>query len=77
MTRDKDTGEVVETHSAAEARAKLIRAARLHEARLIAGHDDEESVEAEAGAFLEAETAVEIRGVHEMIRAWLEAQARG
>ncbi len=49
-----------------------MRAARLHEARLMAGHDDEESVEAEAGAFLEAETAIEIHGLHEMVRSYLE-----
>ncbi len=51
-----------------------MRAARLHEARLIAGHDGEESVEAEAGAILLAETAVEVHGLHEMMRAWLERQ---
>lgn len=64
----------MDTVPAAEVRAKAMRAARLHEARLMAGHDDEESVEAEAGAFLEAETAVEIHGLHAMVRAWLEAQ---
>lgn len=54
----------------------MIRAARLHEARLIAGHDDEESLEAEAGAFLEAETAVEIHELHGMVHAWVEAHRK-
>lgn len=45
----------------AEFRARLVRAARIYEARLIAGRDPgEETIEAEAGAILEAQTAIDI-----------------
>lgn len=67
---------MVEVISAAEARAKLVRAARLHEARIVAGHDDDESVEAEAGAILEAETKVEIHAIFEIASAWMEANKK-
>lgn len=50
-----------------------MRAARLYEARLIAGHDDDESEDAEAGALLEAETANEIHGLYKIADAWREA----
>ena len=59
--------EVVERVSAAAIRAALLRAYR-------AGED---SPEAEAGAILDAETAVEIHEIHGMIRAYLDALARG
>lgn len=57
-------------------RAGLLRAARLHEARLIAGHDDDESVEAEAGAILAAETDQEIHEICTIVKAWAEAQKK-
>lgn len=38
----------------------------MHTARLVAGHDEEPSIEAEAGALLEAETAQMIYGLHQM-----------
>lgn len=47
-----------------------MRAARLYEARLLAGDEEaEESVEAEAGAILEAQTAVDIHDIAENARA--------
>lgn len=60
-------GEIEERVSAATIRAALLRAHR-------AGED---SPEAEAGAILDAETAVEIHEIHGMIRAYLDAMARG
>ncbi len=65
--------EVVGGESAASIRARVTRAARIHEARLIAGRDDEESEDAEAGALLEAETANEIHGLHTIAEQWREA----
>ncbi len=62
---------------AAEFRAPLIRAARVYEARLIAGHDEEPSIEAEAGAILEAETAINIQRIHSIAEAWAEAASKG
>lgn len=59
--------EVVGRVSAAQVRAELTRAHR-------AGED---SPEAEAGAILEAETAVEIHEIRDMIRGYLDALARG
>lgn len=67
---------MVDVISAAEARARLIRAARLHEARILAGHDDDESVEAEAGAILEAETQDEIHKLYQIASAWMEANRK-
>ena len=66
-------GEAVDHRSAAEVRASLLRAHRLYEARLLAGHEDEESVEAEAGAILEAETAVDLHRMRVIADAWFEA----
>lgn len=37
------------------------------------GHEDEESIEAEVGALLQAETAAEIHDIHSMIESYLEA----
>ena len=45
-------------------------------ARLTAGIEDEESVEAEAGALLAAETAHEIHDLREMGLAYLEAMSK-
>lgn len=67
-------GVTVEVVSAGRARAPLVRAARLYEARLLAGHVEEESEEAEAGSILEAETAAEIHEVATIARAWAEAR---
>ena len=68
---------MVEQISAAEVRAQLVRSARLHEARLLAGDQDaEESVEAEAGAILEAETAADIHDLRNMMKAWIEANSK-
>ncbi len=50
-----------------------MRAARIYEARLIAGTDEGESDDAEAGALLEAENANEIHGLHRIADAWREA----
>jgi hypothetical protein len=66
----------VDAVSAARARAPLVRAARLYEARLLAGHVEEESEEAEAGSILEAETAAEIHEVATIARAWAESTRR-
>lgn len=71
-----DDGETVEVVSAGRARAPLIRAARLYEARLLAGHVEEESAEAEAGSILEAETAAEIHEMVSIARAWAESTRR-
>ena len=76
MRRIRD-GELVAVDSAAEVRAPLLRAARLHEARLLAwdgiGDEPEESVEAEAGAILEAEAAIDLHEVRGMIGDYLKA----
>ncbi len=66
-------GDTVEVVSAGRARATLVRAARIYEARLLAGHVEEESEEAEAGSILEAETAAEIHEVATIARAWAES----
>lgn len=50
-----------------------MRSARLYEARLLAGHDEEESEDAEAGALLEAETANDIRHMRDIADAWLKS----
>lgn len=72
MLRDED-GMVVQTVPAAEVRAGAIRAARVYEARLLAGAEVEEDVEAEAGAILEAQTAVDIHKIADVVAAWWEA----
>lgn len=71
--RIDNDGDTVEVVSAGRARAPLVRAARLYEARLLAGHVEEESEEAEAGSILEAETAAEIHEVATIARAWAES----
>ena len=63
--------EIVGRVSAAQVRAGLLRAARRE------ADSDDPSPEAEAGAILEAETAVEIHEIRDMIRAYLDALARG
>ena len=72
-------GEVVAVDSAAAVRAPLLRAFRMHEARLLAwdgvGDEPEESVEAEAGAILDAEAAVDLHEVRSMIGDYLKALA--
>lgn len=72
--------------SAARARADLLLEHRRYESRRAAddlaralGHEDaevERSEEAEAGGILEAETAVEIHEMSEIVRAWYEAHKR-
>jgi hypothetical protein len=57
----------------ARARAPLATAYRVRLARLANGVDEEESAEAEAGAILDAETAVETHEIHGMIEAYFEA----
>lgn len=59
--------------SGAAARAEALRASRVHELKLAMGHEDEESIEAEVGALLQAETAAEIHDIHSMIESYLEA----
>lgn len=66
--------EVIEVIAAAEVRAKLTRAARMYEARVLAGFDDEETTEAEAGAILEAETAVEIHELRNWVKEYVGAK---
>lgn len=73
---DRATQEVLEQIPAAVIRAELMAAHRVQIARLAAGYDDEVSLEAEAGALLEAETANEIHGLHEMVKGYLEALAQ-
>lgn len=73
VTGEDGAKEKVGEESAASIRARCMRAARLFEARLLAGHDEEESDDAEAGALLEAETANEIHGLHNIAEAWLKA----
>lgn len=68
-------GEVVARESAAEVRAGLLRAARIYEAQLIAGQKGTETVEAEAGAILQAQMACEIHDLCEIARAWREANS--
>jgi hypothetical protein len=50
---------------------------RVRVARLAAGLEDDETVEAAAGALLEADTAAGIHGLHEMVRSYIEAMNRG
>jgi hypothetical protein len=50
----------------------LATAYRVRLAKLAAEDETEESAEAEAGAILDAETAVEIRGVHRMIESYID-----
>lgn len=73
MTGEDGAKEVVGAESAASIRARCMRAARIYEARLIAGHDEEESDDAEAGALLEAERDNEIHGLHTIAEQWREA----
>lgn len=73
VTGEDGAREKVGEESAASILARCMRAARIYEARLIAGHDDEESEDAEAGALLEAETANEIHGLHTIAEQWREA----
>ena len=49
---------------------------RVRLGRLIAGQEDEESVEAEVGALLEAEQAADIHDLREMVNAYLEAVSK-
>ena len=46
---------------------------RVRVLRLAAGHEEDEAVEAETGALLEAETAMEISGINSMIQSYIEA----
>lgn len=69
-------GEPVEEVSPARARAALLTEYRRHLALLAADPDAEPSEEAEAGAILEAETAVEIHEIAGVVRAWYEAHKR-
>jgi hypothetical protein len=73
VTGEDGAKEKVGEESAASIRARATRAARIYEARLIAGYDEEESDDAEAGALLEAETANEIHGLHTIAEQWREA----
>lgn len=73
MTGDDGAKELVAEETAGSIRARCTRAARVYEARLIAGTDEEESDDAEAGAILEAETAIAIHGLYEIADAWREA----
>lgn len=57
-------------------RADALRAHRLHAARELAGHDDEPSVEAEAGAMLEAAWQNDIADLADIARAWARANAK-
>lgn len=66
-------GDLLESKTAAEARAVLLTEHRRYLARLNADPDAEASAEAAAGAILEAETAVEIHRIHEYVKAWIEA----
>jgi hypothetical protein len=58
-------------------RAIAMTAYRVRVARLAAGLEDDETVEAAAGALLEADTAAGIHGLHEMVRSYIEAMNRG
>jgi hypothetical protein len=49
---------------------------RVRVLRMGAGHDEEETVEAEAGGILDAETALEIHGLHVMVESYMEALNR-
>jgi len=71
---------VVGQVSAADERARLLRAHRLHEARLLRAVGDEvfdvigeESLEAEAGAVLEAEAQVDVRRLRVVADMWVDA----
>jgi len=37
------------------------------------GHEDEETIEAEAGGILEAETAIDVHGLRLMVESYIEA----
>ncbi len=65
--------EKVGEESAASILARCMRAARLYEARLLAGLNEEESEDAEAGALLEAENANELHEMHTIACQWREA----
>lgn len=73
MSGEDGAKEKVGEESAASIRARCMRSARLYEARLLAGHDEEESEDAEAGALLEAETANDIRHMRDIADAWLKS----
>ena len=51
----------------------VVTAYRIWVLRMGDGHDEEETVESEAGALLEAETAVEIHGLHAMVHSYIVA----
>jgi len=70
---DEDTGQVVSRVSAAVERARLNTALRVHVARLANGIDEEMSVDAEAGAVLEAEMACDIARLRAIADSWVEA----
>jgi hypothetical protein len=63
-------GEVIGRESAAVVRAGLLRQHRVHERALLDGLDCDEPVEAEAGAILEAELAVDIHDLADIARQW-------
>jgi hypothetical protein len=56
-------------------RAACMRADRVHVLRLAAGHAEEPSVEADAGALLAAKDAVEAHQTHETMIAIVKALA--
>jgi hypothetical protein len=60
----------------ARARASLLLEHRRHLAVLTVDRDATQSEEAEAGAILEAEMAVEIHEIAGWVRAWCEARGR-
>lgn len=68
--------EIVEHVSPARARAELARELAAWRATGGAGPGDEQSIEAEAGALLEAETAAEIHDICGMIRGYIEAMGK-
>ena len=61
---------------AAVLRAKALTAHRIHVGRLAVGREDEESLEAEAGGILDAETAEDLHRIREIADAWLEANRK-
>ncbi len=65
--------EKVGEESAASIRARCMLAADVYRARVIAGTDEDESEDSEAGRLLAAETANEIHGLHTIANQWREA----
>ena len=55
-------------------RARYLMAYRVHVARLASGREEDLSEEADSVVFIDAVTALEIHGLHEMTKVWLEAQ---